>query len=119
MLSDGPLRVQVCTLTAKAYDAVDSDFGTSNEIITIQTTEQIKIDLVKMSWLIQNYFSLNELGGLCFEAGINFENVPGEHTLNSKSRNLVQYMARHGRLLPLLLTAVKNRPRTDWASLYN
>jgi hypothetical protein len=28
-------------------------------------------------------------------------------------------MARHGRLLPLLLTAVKNRPRTDWASLYN
>lgn len=47
--------------------------------------------LYDLSQFITDYFNLEEIRMLCFELGINYENLPGE-TSNRKSRELVIYL---------------------------
>ena len=44
------------------------------------------------------HFSLSELQALCFGLGVEYEELGGANTRGDKSRELLAYMQRHGRL---------------------
>lgn len=54
-------------------------------------------------------FSLSEIETLCFDLGIDDEDVPGT-TKSEKARELVRYMERRGRLSDLIAAIRKARP---------
>ncbi len=47
------------------------------------------------------HFNIGELQNLCFDLSIKYENLPG-NTLDDKSRELVDYCVRHGRIENLI-----------------
>ncbi|KAA3654905.1 MAG: hypothetical protein DWQ04_33950 [Chloroflexi bacterium] len=67
------------------------------------------IHLTDLCNFIIEYYSLNELHTLCFEIGIEFENLGGR-TRKAKARELVLYMGREGRLDDLLEALQVTRP---------
>ncbi len=58
-------------------------------------------------------FNLDELRGLCFELGINFENLRGD-TLLAKTIELVSYCQRQRLLARLIEACLALRPEFDW-----
>jgi hypothetical protein len=63
-------------------------------------------------------FNLEELRSLCFELGVNYDDLPGE-TLRSSARELALHMERHMRI-PELVNAILRpwptmRQNLDWA----
>ena len=62
---------------------------------------------------IESSFNMEELENLSFELGITYENLDGR-TLQGKSRALVEYSQRHGRLSALIQQCAQLRPGTDW-----
>ncbi len=67
--------------------------------------------------LLKQYFSLDEIKELCFGLGINFESIPGENTIDSKSRELVIYMSRRGQIDALLQKLRTTRPNVTWPEI--
>ena len=61
---------------------------------------------------ITRYFSLDDLFTLCFELGVNYENLRG-NTLSSKALALQEYMGRH-RQLGELLAAIGRSEKRDF-----
>ena len=106
-----------CSPTEFAYQAVDSDFGASIAPSTATPGVAVQVNDVALVQLLEEYFDLNDLDGLCFKVGVKHENVRGD-TLSLRCRNLVSYMARRGQMMSLIITAVKERPKVDWSSLY-
>lgn len=74
--------------------------------------------LVELGNNISIYFNKEELRSLCFDLGINFENVPGE-TLEVISKELVNFCQRHGRLPELIHRCRELRPNADWSNYTN
>lgn len=66
--------------------------------------------------LLDANFKQNELIDLCFELGIDFENLSGE-TKKDKARELLQHCQRSGRVEELQTEVSKQRPRIDWPNL--
>lgn len=64
---------------------------------------------------LERSFSLDELHTLCFDLGINEDNVPGS-TLESKTRELVKLCERLGRLADLIQLCAERRPTLTWLS---
>ncbi len=62
---------------------------------------------------LETYFNLEELKTLCFDLGVNYDNLAGE-TLAGKSRELVNYCQRHNLLPDLLALCQEARPEVDW-----
>jgi hypothetical protein len=58
-------------------------------------------------------FSLGELHTLCFNLGIDYENVPGD-TKSVQIRNLLTSLARQGNLQSLVDMVRMERPRVPW-----
>jgi hypothetical protein len=58
-------------------------------------------------------FSLEELRGLCFELGIDFDDIRGE-TREAKARELVLYCQRRSRLEQLAEACARLRPNISW-----
>jgi hypothetical protein len=54
------------------------------------------------------HFDLNDLKDLCFDLGINFENIPGGDILSAKVIGLIEYTERYG-TFDTLVTAVRTR----------
>ncbi len=69
----------------------------------------------ELSKTMQASYSLAELNGLCFDLGINYENIAGE-TLENKVINLIQYCGRHGLLFVLIQNNQHKRSRSNWSS---
>lgn len=68
---------------------------------------------VQLRRILTERFSEGELQDLCFEMGVEYENLPGErHT--DKARELVRYLDRRGRLNELVEAGKKERPNVDW-----
>jgi Effector-associated domain 7 len=59
------------------------------------------------------YFSVDELHTLCFDLGVDFENLDGT-TKSGKARELVGFCERHGQLEPLLVAVRRLRPHVLW-----
>lgn len=62
---------------------------------------------------IEQYYDFEELKTLCFEMGVDFDNLAGDST-SEKSRELVRTIANEGRLNPLMQLLRRDRPTVDW-----
>jgi len=62
---------------------------------------------------ITAYFSENEMQTLCFDLGIEYENLSGT-TKEAKARELVIHCERNGSLLKLLKQCQRLRPHVEW-----
>lgn len=62
---------------------------------------------------MNRYFSLDEIESLCFDLGVDFENIGG-NSKPGKVLELIQYMERRGRLEELAGACAKLRPNVDW-----
>jgi hypothetical protein len=60
-------------------------------------------------------FNLDELRGLCFDLGINFENLSGD-TLRTKTIELVSYCQRRRLLSKLVAACSQLRSEIDWTA---
>ncbi len=67
------------------------------------------MDLTELRDFITKYFDYNELRDLCFDLGIDHENLPGE-SKSAKARELVAYCQRRNRLDELEATCRRLRP---------
>lgn len=83
----------------------------------VENHNAVYIDINKLKDLIAEHFNNEELKDLCFKLSVKYEDL-GESIQNtSKSRSLVEYMMRQERLLDLLLTVGKERPKVDWSNV--
>ena len=73
-----------------------------------------------MRELIDQHFNDSELRSLCFDLDVDYDGLPGE-TKSDKSRELIAYCKRHGRIRDLMTELKQQRkyvPR-DEASVYS
>ncbi len=69
------------------------------------------MDLPQLRDFIVRNFNDNELRDLCFDLGIEYENLGGDNK-SAKARELVAYSQRHGRLAELETTCLRLRPNS-------
>jgi hypothetical protein len=67
------------------------------------------VDRVRLRRLIEESFSTSELHDLCFDLGIDHENLPGQER-SARAREIIRYCERHSRLADLLREVVRLRP---------
>jgi hypothetical protein len=68
---------------------------------------------VEIHKILVTRFSLEEIKTLCFELGVEYENLPSGGK-NSKARELVLYLERRGRLDDLRAAIMHQRPDVIW-----
>jgi hypothetical protein len=73
------------------------------------------LDLIHLRKQLGEHFNLEETQTLCFDLHIVYENLPGDNTLASKTRELVKYCYRNGMLDELIEYCQKERPKVTWA----
>ena len=71
------------------------------------------IDLNGLRSGLIRYFSLSELHDLCFELGIDFDDLGGASKAD-KARELISYLDRRGRLPELVRILRQQRPHVAW-----
>jgi hypothetical protein len=62
---------------------------------------------------LDTYFSVGELKSLCFDLGIDYENLSGS-SKSGKVLELIQMVQRHGRLSELVDLVRQERPHASW-----
>lgn len=67
------------------------------------------IDIPQLTRLIQSSFSLEEIKRLCFDLGINYEDIAGI-TISDKAMHTVLHFTRHGRLGDVITYCKRTRP---------
>lgn len=71
--------------------------------------------LTQLRKLLIQHFSLDELRVLCFDLGVEYEDLPG-NTRTTKMHDLIKHLQRRGELPGLLKEAVDHRPNVAWPS---
>ena len=66
--------------------------------------------------LIDQHYTLDEIRLLCFELGIDYEELAGEKK-SGKTAELILYCQRHGRLPALLKKLREQQPHVAWPDL--
>ncbi len=79
----------------------------------VLTSQQVRVGLRK---LLENHFTLDGLRNLCFDMGIQYENLPGD-TLGAKAREIILYCERHLRVGELIEMGRASRPELPWPAL--
>ncbi|VAW30892.1 hypothetical protein MNBD_CHLOROFLEXI01-1994 [hydrothermal vent metagenome] len=69
--------------------------------------------LTQLRKLLISHFSLDELRVLCFDMGLEYEELPG-NTLTTKMHGLIEYLQRRGELPKLLAEVSEQRPTVAW-----
>ena len=77
------------------------------------TPQQVRVGLRK---LLETHFNLDGLRNLCFDMGIQYENLPGD-ALGAKARELILFCERHLRIGELIETGREARPELPWPAL--
>ena len=90
-------------LTAKSYEAVDSNFKTPDAIPE-------RDYLIRLRQTLDTRFSDSELRTLCFDLNVDYDTLPGTGKAD-KAREIVDYFNRRNRI-PELVAAVKEQ-RSD------
>lgn len=106
----GLLRLLRNKLNAPAY------FGPFNATVNSLTDAQsgtANTGLATLRRNLETYFSLEELKTLCFDLNITYDNLPGD-TLTAKSRELINYSQRNGRISALITLCAEQRTQVDW-----
>ncbi len=65
---------------------------------------------------IDQYFSFSEVRTLCFDLGVDYENIPGDHR-SAFIRNLIVSLAKQSRLQELVDQVKAERPFVDWQNV--
>ena len=73
-------------------------------------------DLVQLRMTIAKQFNRDELCTLCFDLGIQYENLP--ETLDGMARELVVFCERTGRIRDLVGKCSERRPTVPWEGEY-
>jgi serine/threonine protein kinase len=71
------------------------------------------VQRAKLAQLLDQYFSQAELKTLCFNLGVDYDNVLGEAKEN-KAQELAAYLDRRGRLPELREEIARQRPHISW-----
>jgi len=66
---------------------------------------------------LTTHFSAEELRTLCFDLGVDYENLAGEGKADT-ARELVAHLERHGRIPDLIAIASKQRPNVSWGDVF-
>lgn len=77
------------------------------------TPQQVRVGLRK---LLETHFNFDGLRNLCFDMGIQYENLPGD-TLGAKAREFILYCERHLRIGELIEMGRAARPELPWPAL--
>ncbi len=72
--------------------------------------------LSKLHKQIDQYFSFSEVRTLCFDLGVDYENIPGDHR-SAFIRNLIVSLAKQNRLQELVAHIKAQRPFVDWENV--
>ncbi len=72
--------------------------------------------LTQLRQLLTSLFNESELRTLCFDLGVDYENLP-DPSKDGKVRELVLYAQRKGWLADLLKLATQSRPQASWPDL--
>ncbi len=88
---------------------VTGNITQTNNYNTAPELSSIPIDGRGLVALLNQYFSLSEIDGLCFDLGIDDENLLGQ-TKDEKARSLVKYLADRGRIDALQRLMREARP---------
>lgn len=85
-----------------------------------ETSSESDIELVvaynqttKITKLLNQHFDREELRTLCFQLGIDYDDLPAEGRAN-KARELVKLLSRQDRLPALVALCKELRPNADW-----
>lgn len=73
--------------------------------------------LVQLRQLLADRFDEGELRTLCFDLGVDYEDLPAEGRSN-KARELAAYLDRHDRIPDLLEVGQRLRPEINWRQIY-
>jgi hypothetical protein len=65
--------------------------------------------------LLSRHFDESELQTLCFDLGVDYDNLPGDGKAE-KARELIEYLERRGRIQELIDVGKKLRPDVPWES---
>jgi hypothetical protein len=71
------------------------------------------VSLSRLRQILAEYFNISELRGLCFDLGIDYENLPGE-TRSDFAREVLDYAKRHGQIPELFAKVKELRPHASW-----
>ncbi|MCB8977224.1 MAG: SUMF1/EgtB/PvdO family nonheme iron enzyme [Ardenticatenaceae bacterium] len=74
--------------------------------------------LTQLRKLLIQHFSLDELRVLCFDLGLEYEDLPGD-TRTTKIHGMIEYLQRRDELFYLLAEAAVHRPLVAWPSFTN
>ena len=69
--------------------------------------------LIRLRKLLIEHFDLEELRLLCFDLGLDYEELAGK-TKSTKMQDLITYLARRGELQRLIDEINSQRPKVDW-----
>jgi hypothetical protein len=69
--------------------------------------------LTKLRQMLAAHFSVEELRTLCFDLGVDYDDLPGEGK-TSKARELIGYLERHDRIPDLVELGKKKHPALSW-----
>jgi len=72
-----------------------------------------RVDVAELRQLLARRFSLGELRNLCFDLGVDYDDLPAEGKAE-KARELVAYLERRERISELVAILRTRRPDVDW-----
>lgn len=71
------------------------------------------MDRTRLRQILTTYFDKGELRTLCFDLGVDYDDLPGEAKVD-KARELVSYMERRNRIPELVAMGRRLRPNAPW-----
>ena len=74
------------------------------------------MDLAKLRQLLVSHFSESELRDICFDLGVDYEDLPGE-SKSDKARELVTYFERRGCVPELVEKCAQLRANVKWSDV--
>lgn len=95
-------------------DGVDASRMTKSTEISPRESRVDFSNRSRLREILNRHFSEGELRTLCFDLGVDYEDLPGRGK-TSKARELIAYLERRGRLQDLIKIGQLQRPDADWA----
>jgi len=105
------IDAQTVAIGQEITQTVDATRSAADEIPVKGTPE--REHLAKLRQILATRFDEEELRTLCFDLGINYDDLPGQGNAN-KARELIAYLDRHDRISELVSIGKQLRPDVAW-----
>ena len=87
--------------------------STAGKKTGLETNAPDRQELIRLRTLLVKHFDMEELRLLCFDPGLDYEELPGR-TKSTKMQDVISYLERRGELLRLVDEANSRRPNVTW-----